>query len=133
MFLFDTSVFSYALKGHSLAQLYAEELEAGAQNFISVKTAEEVLFVAENRRWGPLKRTALERMFSNYGVLPIDNETARLCAIIRSTAKNMGRELCTPDAWIMATAKQYEFKLVSHDGDMLIAKEVGIELICRRY
>ena len=34
-----------------------------------------------------------------------------------------------PDAWIMATAKQYEFTLVSHDGDMLVAKEVGIELI----
>jgi predicted nucleic acid-binding protein len=132
MFLFDTSVFSYALKGHALAQLYAEELEAGAQNFISVQTVEEVLFVAENRRWGALKRNALEQMFSNYGVLPIDNETARLCATIRSTAKNIGRELWTPDAWIMATAKQYEYKLVSHDGDMLVAKEVGIELICRR-
>ena len=132
MFLFDTSVFSYALKGHALAQLYAEELEAGAQNFISVQTVEEVLFAAENRRWGALKRSALEQIFSNYGVLPIDNETARLCASIRSTAKNIGRELWTPDAWIMATAKQYEYKLVSHDSDMLVAKEVGIELICRR-
>lgn len=103
MFLFDTSVFSYALKGHSLAQLYANELEAGTQNFISVQTVEEVLFVAENRRWGLLKRKALEQAFSNYGILPIDHETARLCATIRSTAKNMGR----------------------------VAKEVGIELIRR--
>jgi predicted nucleic acid-binding protein len=71
-------------------------------------------------------------MFSKYGVLPIDNETARLCATTRSTAKNIGRELWTPDAWIMATTKQCEYKLVSHDGDMLVAKEVGIELICRR-
>jgi predicted nucleic acid-binding protein len=132
MFVFDTSVFSYALKGHALAQLYADELEAGAQNFLSVQTVEEVLFVAENRRWGALKRSALEQMLSMYGVLPIDSETAKLCANIRSTAKNMGRELWTPDAWIMATAKQYEYKLVSHDGDMFIAKEVGIELICRR-
>jgi predicted nucleic acid-binding protein len=79
-----------------------------------------------------LKRAALEQIFLNFGVLPIDSETAKLCAHIRSTAKSLGREMRTADAWIMATAKQYEYKLVSHDGDMQVASKVGIELICRR-
>ena len=70
-------------------------------------------------------------MFSNFGVLPIDRETANLCADIRSIAKSIGRELWAPDAWIMATAKQYEYKLVSHDSDMQVASKVGIDLICR--
>ena len=48
MFLFDTSIFSYALKGHSLAQLYAEELEAALSNLKN--TAVNKAFADESRK-----------------------------------------------------------------------------------
>lgn len=132
MFLFDTSVFSYGFRNHSLAALYESELESGIESFISVQTLEEVSFTAEIRNWGRAKRLGLEKVLSKYAVLPIDTDTARICCTLRAKAQKLGRELSTPDAWIMATAMQYRLTLVAHDGDMLVCRELGIELVCRR-
>jgi predicted nucleic acid-binding protein len=132
LYLFDTPVFSYGIRNHSLASLSEPELESGAASFISVQTLEEIMFTAEIRDWGKVKRTGLEKVLSKYALLPIDSDTARICCSLRAKAQKMGRELSTPDAWIMATAMQYRLTLVAHDGDMLVSREFGIELICRR-
>jgi predicted nucleic acid-binding protein len=132
MYLFDTSVFSYAFRNHSLAALYEPELESGAASFISVQTLEEIMFTAEIRSWGNVKRVALERVLSRYALLPIDNETARICCNLRAKSQKIGRALSTPDAWIMATAMQYRLTLVAHDSDMTVGRDFGINLVCRR-
>lgn len=132
MYIFDTSVFSYGFRNHSFAALYEPEFESGAASFISVQTLEEIMFTAESRQWGTTRRLALEAILARYSLLPIDGETARICAVIRAKGQSLGRELSTPDAWILATAQQYRLTLVAHDSDMIVGRELGIEVICRR-
>ena len=131
MYLFDTCVFSYALQGHSFALKYASELESKDGVFISAQTVEEVLFVAQKRNWGPTKLQVLETAFKRFGVLSLSMETSRISAELRSEALKIGRVLSTPDAWILSTAKQYDYTLVSHDQDMLAGQELGVRIVVR--
>jgi len=49
-----------------------------------------------------------------------------------SAARKAGRRLDVADAWIMATARQFNLILVSHDQDIVVGENIGVQIICRR-
>ena len=70
------------------------------------------------------------KIVNHFAILPLDGATATIYGDIRAGASRLGRPLLSQDAWILATAKQYNLILVSHD-DVSIGHEFGIQTIKR--
>jgi predicted nucleic acid-binding protein len=88
---------------------------------------------AELDGWGSKRRTALYSLIeSSYTILPIDLKTSACYVQLMAGSAARGRHLSDPDAWIAATAMQYGMTLLTHDGDMKVADEFGVRVICRR-
>jgi len=119
MFIADTSIVSYCYKGNPISSLYAAELNSGSKIFISVQTWEEMLFGAILDGWGSRRLSQLKALLNSFAVLPVDRETAEICAEIRAKAVRLGNTLATADAWIVATALQYDLTVLAHDRDMI--------------
>ena len=131
MYLFDTVIFSYSFRGDPLVELYADELGHLGPIFLSAQSVAEVWYGAQKRSWGENRLKSLSSSIAKFSVLPIDRETAILCGELKVKAEKLGRALNHADAWIMATALQYELALVTHDKDMLIGEKLGIEIVNR--
>ncbi len=70
------------------------------------------------------------KMFNPKRCIDVKSSTARLAGDIRRIQKAKGRRLKTPDAIIIATARENSLTLVSRDSDMnFIEKEYGMTLI----
>ena len=131
MYLFDTMIISYLLRGDPLAALYRAELDSNGPMSISCQTVGEILYGAAQKRWGASKRAKVDRLMLRFTVLPIDMATAAIYGEIRAGADKLGRPLESQDAWIMATAKQRGLTLVTHDGDMQVGAQVGVDITSR--
>jgi predicted nucleic acid-binding protein len=131
MFIADTSIVSFCCKSNPVSSLYSTELNYGEKIFISIQTWEEMIFGALLSDWGEWRLAILREVLARFTVLPLTKETAEFCADTRSRASRLGRPLGTADAWIIATAAQYELTLLAHDRDMLVCHDLGIKLICR--
>jgi len=80
------------------------------------------------RHWGHQKIKALESLLTNnYLVLTIDVETCRSWGEIRAYCRSEGRPISAQDAWIAATALQYQLPLITHNpSDFEVIKKINI-------
>jgi len=114
--LIDTNVLSYVFQRSPLG-IHYERLRAGRLAYVACMTPEELYFGAEKKKWGARKRRDLDALIGEYGVLPGDLDIARISARLRAERERAGRALDKADAWIAATALDYDLTLVTHDGD----------------
>ena len=112
--LLDTDVVSYLVKGDSRASQYEPYL-VGNETSISLMTVAELFQWAFVRRCE--RRTAdLERyILRSHTVLTIDMTTTRLWAQIRAAAHHKGKAISPQDAWVAATALQYNLPFLTHN------------------
>lgn len=131
MYILDTVLVSYIFREDSRAQLYAAEIESDGPLYISCQSIAELYYGAESDGWGMSKRQKLTALLGEFVMLLHDEETAKCYATIRAGGKRLGRVFSPQDNWILANAKQYGLVLLSHDKDMMVGEELGIEVICR--
>jgi predicted nucleic acid-binding protein len=108
LYLLDTNIVSYAMKGSPEAELYDDIFSSGEPLFISVQTEAELLYGARWKKWGEARLSELRDVIDLYRVLPIDRKMVPAWAAIVSKSRHEGRELETKDAWIAATAIRYK-------------------------
>ena len=107
MYLFDTMILSYLIRQDPLAVLYRSELTCREPIFISCQTVGEIRFGAAKRNWGSERIQKALKIVNHFAILPLDDATATIYGDIRAGASRLGRPLLSQDAWILATAKQY--------------------------
>lgn len=131
MYLFDTMILSYLIRQDPLAALYRDELTSSEPVFISCQTVGEIRYGAAKKNWGPERIRNALKIANQFAILPLDEATAPIYGEVRAGAAKLGRPLLSQDAWILATAKQYNLILVSHDSDTVVGEEFGIKIIRR--
>lgn len=107
----DTSVVSYLLKQHSLADSYRQFL-AGKLLGLSFMTVAELYRWPLERNWGAARIAVLQAHLKDYVVLPQDDAMCWEWAKIMS---RKGRPIAAADAWIAATAVRHAAPLVTHN------------------
>jgi tRNA(fMet)-specific endonuclease VapC len=113
--LFDTNAVSILFKpGHTL---YAQcaNVASGNQLFLSFMTRAELALWPRQNRWGPKRAAELQKHMELFTTLFVDEQTCRHWADIVSQSRAVGRTMTTADAWIAATALQWNLPLVTAD------------------
>ena len=67
------------------------------------------------RHWGAFRRAELAQHLTRYVVLPATRELCSKWAEVSWEARRKGRPIQTADAWIAASALQYQVPLVTHN------------------
>ena len=125
--LIDTDVLSYLHNGHSLAAGYRAIL-AGRQGFVALQSVAEMRFGAILNGWAEKRRNLLEDFLSAYTVISPDDTTALHWAQLRVQVSRAGRHTAPSDAWIAATALEYDLILVTLNVEDFLAVD-GLRLI----
>ncbi len=112
----DTNVLSYLFRRSLMGAYYRRQL-VGKVNCVACTTPEELYFGAEKRNWGDRKRQALDAFITDYVLLPVTFDIARISGHIRAERARAGRPLDKADAWIAATALGHGLPLFTHDRD----------------
>ncbi len=112
--LLDTNVISFLIKGDSRSTLYAPHL-LNNELMLSIITIAELFQWAAMRSWSSSRIQQLEAQFVQYTILPIDMKTGRIWGEIRAKRSAIGQPLSPQDAWIAATAINYNVPLVTHN------------------
>jgi predicted nucleic acid-binding protein len=108
-------------------------MDSGLPLFISVQTAAEIIAGADKDNWGKPRRAALqEYLETQFTTFPIDENTEPFYVAMLNGSARLGKALKIADNWIVATAKQYDLVLVTHDGEMRVGEDLGVKLICRK-
>ena len=125
--LLDTNVVSFLLKEDTRAKTYAPYLE-GRILMLSFMTVAELFQWAIIRNWGAQRMEQLELTLQAYTVLPFDLALCRKWGEVRAKCRAAGHPISPQDAWIAATALQYNLSLITHDwADFAIVE--GLQLI----
>lgn len=125
--LLDTNVVSFLLKEDTWAKIYAPYLE-GRILILSFMTVAELFQWAIIRNWGAQRMEQLELTLQAYTVLPFDLSLCRKWGEIRAKCRAAGHPISPQDAWIAATALQYNLSLITHDSTDFAIVE-GLRLI----
>ena len=113
--LIDTNIVSYLFKGDSRAHVY-QPLMANHDLFVSVITVAELAEWSQARGWHKKRLEQLqEYLQAQYDVIPIETSLCDTWAAVRLQAQLVGRPIAQNDAWIAATALQYNLPLVTHN------------------
>lgn len=113
--LLDTNIVSFLLKGDTRAANY-EPFIKQRQLAISFMTVAELYQWAAVRNWGANRRQQLtQTLQENYIVLSFDVQLCQLWGELRAMCEKAGRPISPQDAWIAATALQYNLPLVTHN------------------
>jgi tRNA(fMet)-specific endonuclease VapC len=112
--LVDTDVFSFLMKGHTLAAQYEKHIK-GKRHALSFVTVGELLSWSKQRNWGPAKIAKLEQSIARTGVIPYDMALCQTYAELRAKLLGAGRPIGDNDLWIAATAIRHSIPLVSHN------------------
>ncbi|NKQ34663.1 MAG: type II toxin-antitoxin system VapC family toxin [Chloroflexi bacterium] len=112
--LLDTNIVSFLLKGDSRAQSYAAYLQH-KEPALSFMTVAELYQWAFIRNWGERRLKELEKQLQGYLVFPFDIVVCRYWAEVRADCRRAGRPISSQDAWVAATALQYNLPLVTHN------------------
>jgi predicted nucleic acid-binding protein len=131
MYLFDTMIVSYLLRSDPLLVLYQPELESGRVLAISDQSIAEIYCGASLDNWGEKKRAKIAQTLKYFTAVSTSAAIATVYGDIRARSIKIGRTLSPQLAWIMATAKHLKISLVSHDKDMKVGVEFGIDVINR--
>ena len=108
----DTNVFSFILRGRSVAKKYASHLSGHTLAVLFMKVA-ELYEWGILRSWSPARWAALQAMLSGYVVLPADDNTCLHWAIVRDNRRS--QPIAVDDAWIAASALAHGAELVTHN------------------
>lgn len=115
MVLLDTNIVSFLFKGDNRAKDYAPYLQ-GQQLAISFMTVAELYQWAAVRQWGQQRLNQLEQTLkTSYIVLAFDIALCRQWGLVRAKQHSIGRPISPEDAWIAATAIQFDLPLVTHN------------------
>jgi predicted nucleic acid-binding protein len=112
--LLDTDVVSYLLKGDSRREPYARHL-LDRELAIAIMTVAELFQWAAMRKWGESRVQQMEGWLGRVTILPVDIETCRAWASVRTHRSSLGLSISPQDAWIAATALRYQLPLVTHN------------------
>jgi tRNA(fMet)-specific endonuclease VapC len=112
--LLDTNIVSFIFKGSDYATPYKPLLN-GHELAISFMSIAELYQWAFMRQWSDRRIDQLKQYLSNYLVIPTDQALCQEWGRLRSEAQRTGRAISAQDAWIAATALQYDLELVTHN------------------
>lgn len=121
----DTSVFIARESGRPLGEL-PDEIA------VSVVTAAELelgVLRAEDPTTRAVRLRTLSRVRSEFSLLGIDETTASCFARIADQELRAGRKLRRHDAWIAATALQYNAAIVTQDADFSVVTSVRVIMV----
>lgn len=110
--LLDTDVFSYLFKDHPLAGVYRPLLQ-GHILAISFMTVAELFHGAFRAVWGEIQLERLEAQIKSYLVIPSNDRMCKTWGEVRSVRRH--QPISTEDAWIAATALEYDCALVTNN------------------
>ena len=113
--LLDTNIVSFMFKSDSRAQAYAPYVQ-GQRLAISFMTVAELYQWAAVHRWGNRRIRKLEQILqTTYTILTFDVALCQQWGEVRAMRRAMGRPISSEDAWIAATALQYNLPLITHN------------------
>jgi predicted nucleic acid-binding protein len=113
--LLDTNIVSILFKPDHTLHAKCLELVSGNQLFISFMTKAELLLWPEQNHWGPIRTQELLKHIDLCTTLFPDEETCSHWVRIISESRSAGQTITTADAWIAATARQWDLPLVTVD------------------
>ncbi len=76
-------------------------------------TLAELLAWPRSNNWGAARTATLRDYLKDYTVLLPDEETCAVWSEVRVECSRAGRPISANDAWIAATAKQWDLELVT--------------------
>jgi tRNA(fMet)-specific endonuclease VapC len=109
----DTDATSVLFRTTDPRKRKCDEIVAGAELVISFMTRAELLLWPRANQWGAARTTSLLRYVRGYVTLWPDEETCHIWAEICARCRAAGRPISAADAWIAATAKQWDLPLVT--------------------
>ncbi len=110
--LLDTNIVSYLMKNDPLARLYRPRLVDHALA-ISFMTVAELYEGAFRGNWGAPKRRYLDEIDGSFVVIPSDTKLCARWGEVRWMRRH--QPISADDAWIAATAIEYDCPLVTHN------------------
>ena len=113
--LFDTNVVSILFKPEHPLHQRCFEIAFGHQWFVSFMTRGELLLWPEINRWGSRRREELLKHINLSTTLYPDDHTCLIWSSIMAESRMLGRTITTADAWVAATAQQWDIRLVTAD------------------
>jgi tRNA(fMet)-specific endonuclease VapC len=122
-----TDVVSFLFKSHPLAPAY-QALLAGRPLAVSLITLAEIEYGMEAKNWGVRRRDLMRRFLTRFTPLLPDTQTARLWAQIKSNSERKGRPITFDDAWIAASALQFNVPLATNNANDFGAVE-GLKIL----
>jgi tRNA(fMet)-specific endonuclease VapC len=112
--LIDTDVLSYMHNEFSLADNYRNVL-VNRHAFVSLQTIAEMKHGSMLKNWGSKRVLHLENFLTHYTLLLPNEMTATLWVQLRTQVRSIGRHIKPDDAWIAATALEYDLVLVTQN------------------
>ena len=110
----DTDVISFIAKGDTRASFYLPDL-ADKRWCVCFQTVAELRLWEALRRWGPVRRKAVEGLLRHFVVLPYDSKMAQHWADVIARRRRSGRPIECGDAWIAAAALRHDASLLTHN------------------
>src|SRR5437868_6394037 len=111
----DSDVASFFVNDDPIRLPRNEPHLAGRGVVIPFAALAEMLFGAEVKKWGPLRRRDIDAFIRKGTVHYPDRRVCVLWAESRAAAQRVGRPLAPQDAWVAATALHLELPLVTHN------------------
>jgi|SRR5436190_22877604 len=113
--LLDTNVVSILFKPDHPLHPKCFEVVAGGQWLISLMTRAELLLWPRVNRWGQKRREELLKHIDLCTTILPDEGTCLSWVEIVAESRDKGRPVTVADAWIAATARQWDLPLVTAD------------------
>jgi tRNA(fMet)-specific endonuclease VapC len=111
--LVDTDAASILFRTSDSRKLECAEIVAGAELAISFMTQAELLLWPRANKWGAARTASLHQYLRGYVTLMPDDETCEIWAEACAGCRAVGRPISAADAWVAATAKQWDLPLVT--------------------
>lgn len=112
--IIDTDVVSMLFKGDSRAQRYRVHISGRLLGICFMTLAELERWPLE-RRWGPMRRAELAQHLTRYVVLPASRDLCTKWAEVSWEARRKGRPIQTADAWVAASALNFQVPLITNN------------------
>ncbi|MEW6455118.1 MAG: type II toxin-antitoxin system VapC family toxin [Acidobacteriota bacterium] len=123
-YLLDTNIIIAFLNGDKEISLKITEAE---KIYTSVVVIGELLFGADNSRNPKENREKILEFIKFCEVLPIDIETSKMYAELKTVLKRKGRPIPENDIWIASNALQHQLIISTQDEHFLEIESLRIE------